>query len=243
MRTKLLMLSTAALMAGTLLAAGQTIQGAGSAQEKEKAAPQGQINKGQPAKEQGEKAAPGRPQANETTRDQGKSQGSAQKGKEPQTTTGQATGRDEKGDTKGQVQREPSKQQPQGNTENKAQTQQRERTEGQAQTPQRDQGRTQQQGQREDQRGNAGASVSFTSEQKTKIRDTVFKGSNAPRVGKVDFAVRAGTVVPKTVRIVEIPEVIVDIHPEWRGYKYFIVNEELVIVEPDTLRIVAVIAV
>jgi hypothetical protein len=37
--------------------------------------------------------------------------------------------------------------------------------------------------------------------------------------------------------------VIVDIHPEWRGFRYFIVNEEIVIVEPDTLRIVAVIAV
>jgi len=35
--------------------------------------------------------------------------------------------------------------------------------------------------------------------------------------------------------------VIIDIHPEWRGYKYFIVNDEIVIVEPSSLRIVAVI--
>ena len=28
---------------------------------------------------------------------------------------------------------------------------------------------------------------------------------------------------------------------DWRGYKYFIVNDEIVIVEPSTLRIVAVI--
>jgi Protein of unknown function (DUF1236) len=52
-----------------------------------------------------------------------------------------------------------------------------------------------------------------------------------------------GTAVPRTVHIVEVPEVIVDIHPEWRGYRYFIVNEEVVIVEPDTLQIVAVIDV
>ncbi len=41
----------------------------------------------------------------------------------------------------------------------------------------------------------------------------------------------------------KMPEVIVDIHPEWRGYRYFIVNDEVVIVEPDTLKIVAVIDV
>jgi hypothetical protein len=47
----------------------------------------------------------------------------------------------------------------------------------------------------------------------------------------------------RTVHIVEVPDVIVTVHPEWRGYRYFIVNEEIVVVEPDTLRIVAVIDV
>jgi Protein of unknown function (DUF1236) len=45
------------------------------------------------------------------------------------------------------------------------------------------------------------------------------------------------------VHVVEVPRVILDIHPQWRGYKYFIVNDELVIVEPDTLKIVAVLPV
>jgi hypothetical protein len=43
--------------------------------------------------------------------------------------------------------------------------------------------------------------------------------------------------------VVEIPDVIVEVHPEWRGYQYFLVNEELVVVDPDTRRIVAVIDV
>jgi len=71
----------------------------------------------------------------------------------------------------------------------------------------------------------------------------VFKERNAPRLSKVDFSIREGTVIPRSVRVVDIPDVIVEIHPEWRRYKYFIVNEELVIVDPATLRIVAVIAV
>jgi hypothetical protein len=106
---------------------------------------------------------------------------------------------------------------------------------------QRDQGRTQE-GQREGERS-GGASVSFTAEQRTKIRDVVLKERDAPRVSKVDFSLNVGTVVPRTVRVVTVPEVIVGYHPEWRGYRYFLVNEQLVIVEPDTLRIVAIVDV
>jgi hypothetical protein len=54
---------------------------------------------------------------------------------------------------------------------------------------------------------------------------------------------RIGQSLRSAGRVVEIPDVIVEIHPEWRGFKYFLVNEELVVVDPDTLRIVAVIDV
>ena len=97
------------------------------------------------------------------------------------------------------------------------------------------------QGEREGRSSNT--TVSFTSEQRTKIRETVFKEKNAPRVSNVDFSLNVGTVVPRTVHIVEVPEVIITVHPEWRGYRYFIVNDEIVVVEPDTLKIVAVIDV
>ena len=59
----------------------------------------------------------------------------------------------------------------------------------------------------------------------------------------MDFALHVGTVVPRDVRIVEVPTVIVDMHPEWRGYRYFVVNDQVIIVEPDTSRIVAVLDV
>jgi hypothetical protein len=45
------------------------------------------------------------------------------------------------------------------------------------------------------------------------------------------------------VHVVAVPEVIVEYHPEWRGFRYFLVNDQLVIVEPDTLRIVAIVDV
>ncbi len=91
--------------------------------------------------------------------------------------------------------------------------------------------------------GSAGASANLTTEQRTKIRQSVLTKSNAPRVSSVNFSVSVGTVVPHTVHVVTVPPEIVEIHPAWRGYSYFIVNDEIVIVEPRTLKIVAVINV
>jgi len=59
----------------------------------------------------------------------------------------------------------------------------------------------------------------------------------------VDFDVHVGIVVPRSVHIVEVPATLVTIEPRWRGYKYFVYRDEIVIIEPDTLRIVAVLVV
>jgi hypothetical protein len=85
------------------------------------------------------------------------------------------------------------------------------------------------------------SSVSLNTEQRTKIRETVIKGGNVNRVNNVNFNISVGTAVPRSVHLVTVPSTIVEIHPAWRGYLYFVVNDEIVIVEPGTLRIVAVI--
>jgi hypothetical protein len=87
-----------------------------------------------------------------------------------------------------------------------------------------------------------GTAASLSTEQRTQIRQTVLAQSGAPRVNSVNFSLSVGTVVPRTVRVVVLPEPIVRIHPAWRGYMYFIVGDQIVIVEPGTLRIVAVLA-
>ena len=86
----------------------------------------------------------------------------------------------------------------------------------------------------------SGNAVSLTTEQKTKIRTTVLT-SNAPRVTNVNFSINVGTVVPRTVRVVAVPAPLIEIHPAWRGYMYFVHGDDIIIVEPGTLRIVAVI--
>jgi len=86
------------------------------------------------------------------------------------------------------------------------------------------------------------SNVSLTVEQKSTIRRTVLTGS-APRVTNVNFDIRIGTVVPRTVRVAPLPVTLIEIEPEWRGYMYFVYNDEIIVVEPSTLRIVAVLEV
>ena len=93
-------------------------------------------------------------------------------------------------------------------------------------------------------KGSAGGSggVQLTSEQRTKIRTTVLQGGNAPRVTNVNFNVSVGTVVPRSVRVVAVPAMLIEIHPEWRGMMYFVAGERIIIVD-DSHKIVAVLVV
>jgi hypothetical protein len=107
------------------------------------------------------------------------------------------------------------------------------------------QGQTGQQGQAQQgqaQQGQAGGSVNLTTEQRTKIRQTVLAGGNVPRANNVNFSVNVGTAVPRSVHVVEVPSVIVDIHPQWRGFWYFVVGDEIIIVDRSH-KIVAILAV
>jgi hypothetical protein len=260
MKTRLLITTTAALLAGTVFAAAQSVQSSG---DREKAgASQGQMQR--PA---GKEAA-GKEQAAPNRNAQANPAQGQQRGREQPTTSGQGSREPDakpldnksEGGGKSQTQRQPDNKQQEGQAQRPGRTEgQAPREEGQIQNqrePQQGQNQRQpqqgqnqrepernQQGAREGERGGTNVSVNLTTEQRTKIRDTVFKEKDAPRVGKVDFSIKEGTVIPRSVKIVEIPQVIIDIHPDWRRYRYFIVNEQIVIVEPDTLRIVAIVDV
>jgi hypothetical protein len=91
-------------------------------------------------------------------------------------------------------------------------------------------------------RSSSSSSVNLTSEQKTKIHSVIIADRSAPRVAHVDFDVRVGTVVPRgKVKLAPLPSSIVEIEPAWRGFEYFLVGDEIVVVDPNTFDIVAVI--
>jgi Protein of unknown function (DUF1236) len=79
--------------------------------------------------------------------------------------------------------------------------------------------------------------------QKTKIRETVIRSKDAPRVTNVNFNVSVGTVVPRDVRYAPLPTTLVDIYPQYRSYYYIVVNEEIVIIEPSSFKIVTIVNV
>ena len=89
-------------------------------------------------------------------------------------------------------------------------------------------------------REHEGGRMALSSEQRTKIRETVLAGNNVPRVDNVSFAVREGTIVPGNVRVMEVPDSLIAIYPQWRGDEYFVVRDEIVIVDHDR-RIVSVL--
>lgn len=83
--------------------------------------------------------------------------------------------------------------------------------------------------------------VSLTTEQKTTIRNTVI--NSGPKVTNVNFSISVGTVVPRSVRVEPVPVTLIEIHPAWRGYMYFVYNDEIIIVEPKTYKIITVLVV
>jgi hypothetical protein len=63
----------------------------------------------------------------------------------------------------------------------------------------------------------------------------------AGRVDNVNFSVSVGVAVPRSVTLHTLPPAIVEIVPAYRGYRYILVKDEIVIIDPNTYQIVAVI--
>jgi hypothetical protein len=207
-------IAAAGLVAGTIAVSAQGTQSPGSG-----SAPAEKMDRGSPGEERGsprqedQKASPRREGQKATPEREGQKATPQQEG---QKATPQREGQ------KATPEREGQKATPQ--------------QEGQKATPQRE-GATQ-----EGRTGGAGAELS--TEQRTQVRQTILQSGNVPRVSRseVNINISVGTVVPRSVRLVSIPERIVTIRPAWRGFLYFVVDDEIIVVEPGSLKIVAVIS-
>ena len=70
----------------------------------------------------------------------------------------------------------------------------------------------------------------------------IIEARNAWRVSSVDFDLAVGSVVPRgPVQVVPVPDVLVQIKPEWLGLLYFVYDSQIVIVDPGDMRIVAIV--
>ena len=154
----------------------------------------------------------------------------------PTQTTGQSNRNQQ-----GQSQQQPSttgqsKQQP--NTTGQNQRENTNQNVQQNQPAQQNQQGANQQGNRTETQG----SVTLNEQQRTRIQQTVLSGRNVPREERVDFSINVGTTVPTRVRVVAVPRELIEIHPEWRSDEYFVVRDDIIIVDRSH-RIVAMVPV
>ena len=87
--------------------------------------------------------------------------------------------------------------------------------------------------------GGVGARPDISSQQRTTIRQRL---SGGPRVNDVNFAVAVGTRIPRSVSLRVLPTSVIEIVPQYRGYRYVLVGNRILIVDPETFEIVYVIS-
>ena len=99
----------------------------------------------------------------------------------------------------------------------------------------------------------------LSEDQHSQIKTAIARGSS-PRVDRrlINFCVSIGSRVPQSVQFVTLPDEIVRIVPQYRGFNYFVISyrtkdfggtdfyfvkDQLVIIDPKTLEIAAIIPV
>ena len=85
----------------------------------------------------------------------------------------------------------------------------------------------------------AAGSAKLTTEQHTKIT-SVIREQKVERVN-LNVSVTWGREFPQACIVYPLPQQVIVIYPEWRGYDYILVGEQIVIINPRTHEIVAVI--
>jgi len=87
--------------------------------------------------------------------------------------------------------------------------------------------------------GAASGSAKLSTEQRTKITTIIKQQKVAP--ARVNFSVSVGARVPSTVRFYPLPVEVIAIYPEWRGYDYILVGDEILVIDRRTHQIVAIL--
>jgi len=85
------------------------------------------------------------------------------------------------------------------------------------------------------------ASVPMSTEQNVKFRETL-KGEKAERLSNVKFSISIGDEIPRSVHFYRLPARIVEYAPQYRDFDYILVGDDILIVDPQSHRIVAVIS-
>lgn len=87
--------------------------------------------------------------------------------------------------------------------------------------------------------GAAAGAAKLTTQQRTKITTIIKKRKVEP--AHVNFSIHVGVHVPSHVHYYPLPTEVVDVYPEWRGYDYILVSDQILVIDPDTRLVVAIL--
>jgi hypothetical protein len=88
---------------------------------------------------------------------------------------------------------------------------------------------------------NTTANVNLTTQQRTDIHNTIINSHTGPRVTNLNITPEVGSPLP-SVQFAPLPPRIVEMQPAWKGLAYFVFRDEIIIIDPQTRRIVAIIS-
>lgn len=88
--------------------------------------------------------------------------------------------------------------------------------------------------------GAAAGSAKLSTEQRTKITSIIKQRKVEPT--KLNVSISVGTRVPANVHLYPLPVEVVAVYPAWRGYEYILVGDQIVVINPRSHEIVAIIA-
>jgi Protein of unknown function (DUF1236) len=91
--------------------------------------------------------------------------------------------------------------------------------------------------------GGKRASFHVSAAQRTELHSRIFRDSAIRRYhrGDVNFSANVGARIPASVEYYDPPAYFVDVDPEFRGYKIVVLDDVILIVDPETREIVDVI--
>jgi hypothetical protein len=87
--------------------------------------------------------------------------------------------------------------------------------------------------------GAAAGSAKLTTEQRTKITTVIRQHRVEP--AHLNVSVSVGTRIPTSVHVYPLPVEVISVYPDWRGYDYILVGDQIVIINPRTHEIVAIV--
>ncbi len=87
--------------------------------------------------------------------------------------------------------------------------------------------------------GAAAGRANLSTEQRTKISAVFRQHKVAPT--HLNVSVNIGTRVPDSVHFYPLPQEVYVIYPEWRGYDYILVGDQVLVIDPRSHEIVAIL--